>query len=92
MASMAASTSLTPEERQTRSRQASYVSWAKTVDVAARMKPAREGMIRKFEREVDPDGTLSPDERARRVEAARKAYYTRISMLAQKKRKARTAA
>jgi len=39
----------------------------------------------RFEREVDPDGTLA-EERARRAEAARKAYF---AQLAHKSAKAR---
>lgn len=42
--------------------------------------PAREGFLARFEREADPDGTLSPQERTRRAEALRKAHMTRLSM------------
>ena len=79
MTSVAASKNLTAAQRQTRSRQASYVSWANTKDRAARTQPGRQGLMRKFEREVDPDRTLPPNERALRAEAARKAFYTSIS-------------
>ena len=34
----------------------------------------------RFEREVDPDGTLSPDERARRAESKRRAYFQRLAL------------
>ncbi|MET8848069.1 hypothetical protein [Amycolatopsis sp. NPDC004625] len=37
--------------------------------------PAREAFNSRFEREVDPDGTLPADERARRAEHARKLYF-----------------
>ncbi len=36
---------------------------------------ARAAFHNEFEREADPDGTLSPAERARRAEMARKVYY-----------------
>jgi hypothetical protein len=86
---MAASKNLTPSQRQTRSRQASYESWANTEDRTKRTAPGRQGMLRKFENQVDPDRTLTPEERAKRVESARKAYYTRLSMLAVKARRQR---
>jgi hypothetical protein len=37
-------------------------------------------MLRKFEDQVDPERTLTPEERAKRGEAAREAFYTRFSM------------
>lgn len=39
----------------------------------------RAVFLARFEREVDPDGTLSPPERARRAEAARRAYFARLA-------------
>lgn len=44
----------------------------------------------KFEREVDPDGTLPPDERARRAEHKRKAYFGRLALKSAKARRARS--
>jgi hypothetical protein len=43
----------------------------------------------RFEREVDPHGELSPQERARRVEHARKAYRYRLALRSAKVRKQR---
>ena len=37
-------------------------------------------MLDRFEREVDPNGELTPAERARRAGHARKAYFTRLSL------------
>ncbi|WP_244975579.1 hypothetical protein [Mycobacterium kubicae] len=37
-------------------------------------------MLDKFERQVDPDGELSPAERAKRAEHARKAYFKRMAL------------
>jgi hypothetical protein len=34
----------------------------------------------RFVADVDPDGPLPADERARRVENARKAYYARLAL------------
>lgn len=57
-----------------------HVSWANTSDRAARTAPARAAALARFEREVDPDSALSPDERARRAEHARKAYFARLAL------------
>jgi hypothetical protein len=40
---------------------------------------ARAAFRTKFELEVDPDGVLDPEERARRAEQARRAFYARIA-------------
>jgi hypothetical protein len=42
---------------------------------------ARAAFNAKFEREVDPDGLLAPEERDRRAASARKAYYMRLAAL-----------
>src|SRR5215216_2651447 len=42
---------------------------------------AREVFLTQFEREVDPDGTLSPEERRRRAEHAKKAHFARLARL-----------
>jgi hypothetical protein len=55
-------------------------SWARTTDPSARTEPARRALLDRFEREVDPDGVLSPAERARRAGHARKAYFTRLAL------------
>jgi tellurite resistance protein len=39
---------------------------------------ARRAFLDRFERQVDPDGVLSPSERKRRAEIAKKAYFTRL--------------
>lgn len=58
---------------------AALESWAKTPDRSARTRKAREAMDRRFEQEVDPDGVMSPADRAKAVENARKAYYLRLA-------------
>jgi hypothetical protein len=42
--------------------------------------PAREAFNRRFELQVDPDGVLPPDERARRAEHARKSYFLSLAL------------
>lgn len=65
-------TPLTPEQRTLRSRVAAYRLHA-SHDPKETTKKAREAFAARFEREVDPDGILSSEERARRAEAARRA-------------------
>ena len=53
--------------------------------------PAREAFLSRFDDLVDPNRVLSPAERARRSEAARKAHMTRLALrssLVRGKRKA----
>jgi hypothetical protein len=79
---------LDPGLRVLRSRMAAYKLHA-THDAHEITRAAREAFASRFEREVDPDGVLAPAERARRAGMARKAYFTRLSYLSAKARKAR---
>jgi len=56
------------------------VAQSGTTDPSARTQPARRALLDRFEREVDPDGALPPDERARRAAHARKPYFTRLAL------------
>ena len=58
---------------------AAEVSWARTRDRPARTRPARETFLKRFEREVDPDGTLPPEERRQRAEHAKRAYMLQLA-------------
>jgi len=80
---------LTPEQRSLRAKIASHESWARTADPSDRTAPARRAFADKFQREVDPDGVLSPDDRARRAEHARKAYYARLALASVRARRRR---
>lgn len=77
----------TPEERNLAAQIAAHESWAKTTDRAARTAPARAALQARFERQVDPDGVLPIEERARRAEHARRAYYLRLSLKAKESRR-----
>ena len=67
---------------------AAEISWARTSDRSARTRPAREAFLKRFEREVDPDGKLAPDERRRRAEHAKRAYMLRLRKRAMTSRRA----
>ena len=48
---------------------------------------ARAGFMRRFETEVDPDGSLSHEERQRRAQAALRAHMARLARLSAIKRR-----
>jgi hypothetical protein len=79
---------LTPEQRVLRARMAAYRLHA-THDPRETTRKAREAFAERFEREVDPDGVLPPAERARRAEAARRAYFTGLALRSSRARRRR---
>lgn len=80
--------SLTPEQRTLRARIAANTRWSRE-DGRANAERASRGLYAKFEREVDPDGTLPPKERGRRAEAAYRAHMARLALKSSKARVAR---
>jgi hypothetical protein len=62
-----------------------------THDPRETTKAARLAFWSSFEREVDPDGLLSPEERARRASHARAAHFARLAYLSARARAARSA-
>lgn len=74
---------MTPAQR---GRIGAHVSWARTEDRVARLQPARDGFEARFEREVDPDGVLPPEERAKRALNAKRAYMQRLAVSSAKAR------
>ncbi|MCR6491707.1 hypothetical protein [Cellulomonas sp. P24] len=76
-------------ERSLTAQIAAHESWARTPDRTARTANARAALMERFEREVDPDNTLPPHERATRAENARKAYFLRLSLKSARARRAR---
>lgn len=82
---MAAATSLSPEQRRLRAQAAAYASHINH-DPSERARAGQQGLQTRFAREVDPDSTLEPAERARRAELARKAYMARLSLASSRAR------
>lgn len=68
---------------------AAEISWSRTYDRGARTRPGRQKFLERFEREVDPDGTLPADERKRRANHALRAYMLRLSKRAVAARQAK---
>ena len=75
--------------RALRSRLAAY-SLDSQRDPKETTKAARAAFLNRFEREVDPDGSLPPAERARRAEAALRAHMTRLSLASSRARSGTT--
>lgn len=71
---------LTPEQRSMQARMASYARWAGPADPRKATEPARKGFMARFERQVDPDKTLPPEERQRRAEAAMRSHMARLAL------------
>jgi murein L,D-transpeptidase YcbB/YkuD len=75
---------LTPAERRLRSRAAAYALHAQG---GTATHAGTAAFLNRFEREVDPTGTLAPEERARRAMFARKSYMANLSLRAMKARR-----
>ncbi len=79
----------TPQQRALAARIGAHALHAQVTDPTAHTAPARRQFEARFEREVDPDGVLPPEERARRAEHVRKAYFLRLALASAKARRAR---
>lgn len=71
--------SLTPAQRTLKARLGALSLHARR-DPRPAMEVARAVFAARFERGVDPEGVLDPVERARRADAARRAYFTRLAL------------
>ena len=78
---------MSPGERALRARLAALALHAQGKTNTA---PARAAFNERWEREVDTDGSLSPQERARRAEYARRAHFTRLAYKSARARARRT--
>jgi hypothetical protein len=79
-----------PSDRVLIARVAAHERWAKTTNRSTATAAARAAFSDRFEREVDPDGSLSPEERSKRAANARSAYFSRLALKsAQARRKGR---
>jgi hypothetical protein len=60
---------------------------ARVTDPSDHTAPARKAFNDRFEKQVDPDGILSPQDRARRAEHARKAFFLALALKSAKARR-----
>jgi hypothetical protein len=76
-------------DRSLRARIAVAERWGSTTDRRAATEPARRGLAAKFERLADPDGSLAPEERARRADSLMKAHMLRMARASAQTRRRR---
>lgn len=81
---------LSPSEAALRGRIGAYSLHA-THDPRETTRAAREKFLSRFLDEVDPDRQLPDDERLRRAESARKAYFARLALKSARSRSVRRA-
>lgn len=79
-----------PQQRILRAQIAANTRWSRE-DPKPAFVEVREGFIRKFEDQVDPDRTLSADERLRRAESARRAHMQSLALKSARARAKRAA-
>lgn len=71
---------MTPAERKLNASQSAHTRWAHVSNRPAATQAARDAFLRKFEEQVDPDGILEPDERAKRSENAKRAHFAGLAL------------
>lgn len=81
-----------PQQRALVARMGAHALHAQILDSAAHTAPARAAFLDRFEREVDPDGVLTPEARARRVAHQRQAYFLGLALKSAQVRRKRGAA
>lgn len=70
-----------PVDRTLIAQIAAHTRWSRTPDRAAATAAARKAALDRFERQVDPDGTLDPATRSKLAANARTAYFTNLARL-----------
>jgi hypothetical protein len=75
---------LSPSERSLRARAAAHALHAQG---GTSTKAGTAAFLERFERAVDPDGSLPPEERARRAEHARKSYMSSLALKSSRARR-----
>lgn len=77
---------LSPTERTLRARAAAHALHAQG---GTSTKAGTAAFLARFEHQVDPDGVLAPDVRARRAEHALKAHMSTLALRASRARRQR---
>lgn len=80
---------MTPEQRRQQARTAANARWSRYRAREDQAAMARTAMLRRLEREVDPDGKLSPDERAVLLRAAGRRLSARLNAAREDRRRRR---
>lgn len=77
-------------DARTRARLGAFAQQAR-YDTRQTTLAARQAFARRFEQQVDPDGVLPAPERARRAEAAKRAYFQRMALRSAQARRKKAA-
>jgi hypothetical protein len=77
---------VSPEQRRLRARIAANARWSRPLARADQADAARAAMISRLERQVDPAGQLSPEERAILARAAARQLSARLNAARARKR------
>jgi hypothetical protein len=77
---------MTPEQRRLRAQVAANTRWSRPMAREDAADAARSAFYARLEREVDPQGRLSPAELDRRVQAAARAFSARLNSAKARKR------
>jgi hypothetical protein len=77
---------MTPEQRRLRAQIAANARWSRYMAREDQAAAARSAIFARLEREVDPDGQLPPDERARLVKSAARELSGRLNAAKARKR------
>lgn len=70
---------MTPEQRRQQAKIAARARWSRHMAREDQATVARAAMLRRLEREVDPEGKLTPEERAVMVKAAGRRLSDRLN-------------
>ena len=87
-------TNLTPAQRRLSAQAAINARWSRlpTAERRSATAEARAARMRKYETQVDPEGVLDPDERAKLARQALRSDMQKLALAASKARTARKAA
>jgi hypothetical protein len=77
---------MTPEQRRLRAQIAANARWSKFMAREDQAAAARAAIFARLERQVDSDGALPPEERARLLRAAARELSARLNAAKARKR------
>jgi hypothetical protein len=70
---------VTPEQRRLRAQAAANIRWSRPMAREDQADAARSAIYARLERQVDPQGTLPPDERDRHMRSAARALSAKMN-------------
>lgn len=77
---------MTPEQRVQRAKIAANARWSRPMAREDQSDAMKEAMRTRFEREVDPEGKLPPEDRAKLAKAAARRNAARLNAAKARKR------